>query len=175
MQGMRADEVPSLRTPRSDISQPKRCRKPPKERSFVARASTSMETVAEPLSKDVGVQAEKFVSDEEKCLIEKINKLESLLKEKDNQLSKQKLNIKDVLYYTGFRSFLAFEAFFNFLGPAVNSLNYSSEKETSSKSCRGRPRLLPPMEECFVTLVRLRAGLTEQDIAYRFSQLYQES
>ena len=92
-----------------------------------------METVAEPLSKDVGVQAEKFVSDEEKCLIEKINKLESLLKEKDNQLSKQKfrlMNIKDddaqVLYYTGF---LPFEAFFNFLGPAVNSLNYSSEKE----------------------------------------------
>ena len=57
-----------------------------------------METVAEPLSKDVGVQAENFVSDEEKCLIEKINKLESLLKEKDNQLSKQKfrlMNIKD--------------------------------------------------------------------------------
>ena len=78
---LRADEVPSLRIPRSDISQPKQCR----ERSFEARASTSMETVAEPLSKDVGVQAEKFVSDEEKCLIEKINKLESLLKEKDNQ------------------------------------------------------------------------------------------
>ena len=36
------------------------------------------------------------------------------------------------------------------------------------QSNKGCPRSLPPMEEFFLTLVRLRLGLLEQDIAYRF-------
>jgi hypothetical protein len=34
---------------------------------------------------------------------------------------------------------------------------------------RSRPRVLPPIEELFMTLVRLRLGLFEQDLAYRFN------
>ena len=36
------------------------------------------------------------------------------------------------------------------------------------KSNTGRKRILPPMEEFFLVLVRLRLGLLEDDLAYRF-------
>ena len=43
------------------------------------------------------------------------------------------------------------------------------EAEESSKHSRCRPISLLPMEELFMTLVRLHLGLSEQDIAYRFN------
>ena len=36
------------------------------------------------------------------------------------------------------------------------------------KSTKGRPRMLSPLEEFFLVLVRLRLRLLEQDLAYRF-------
>ena len=60
------------------------------------------------------------------------------------------------------------------LGPSVNTLNYWSNTSASGapehqiKSTKGRPRLLSPLEEFFLVLVRLRLGLFEQDLAYRF-------
>lgn len=61
---------------------------------------------------------------------------------------------------------------FNFLGEAVNKLNYwvssSSIAETQTKSNKGQKRILSPVEEFFLVLVRLCLGLFEQDIADRF-------
>ena len=175
---LRPDEVPSVHIPRS---KPKRCRKPPKDRNSKARAGAdcnhheAAETRPDPITQDACMQTEKGVSVEERALLDRINDLELQLKEKDKLLSKQKfrlMNMKDndaqVLFYTGFNSYHAFEVFFNYLGPAVNSLCYSSSNVTSTKKNR-RHRSLPPIEECFLTLVRLRVGLTEQDIAYRFN------
>ena len=180
---LRPDEIPSVKIPSRTRSGQKRCRKPPKDRSskVIAGASSAddylrepmPDTEADPVTRDASVQTEKVLSVEERALLDRINELELEIKEIDRQRSKQKfriMNIKDddsqVLYYTGFKSYDVFKAFFDYLGPAVNYLCYSSDKITSRKKNR-RHRTLPPIEECFLTLVRLRTGLTEQDIAYR--------
>lgn len=175
---LRPEEVPSLRIPSSRNSTSIHRRKPPKDRRCTTRADTGnrgggLEADSTPVNVDVGLQTE-IISSKERDLLDRIDELEAKLKEKDGQLEKQTfrlMNIKDddakVLFYTRFNSYRTFGAFFCFLGPAVNSLCYSSKNVTMVKKNR-RHRSLPPIEECFLTLVRLRAGLTEQDIAYRF-------
>lgn len=72
-----------------------------------------------------------------------------------------------ICFYTGFPTYAALKACFEFLGPAVNSLTYcSKQNESSTKRCR--PRTLTPEEEFFLVLVRLRLGLMERDLADRF-------
>ena len=77
-----------------------------------------------------------------------------------------------VRFYTGFATLSALMVCFNFLGDSVNKLHYwastSSAVEAQTKSSKGRKRILPPLEEFFLMLVRLRLGLLEQDLAYRF-------
>ena len=57
-----------------------------------------------------------------------------------------------------------------FLGPCVRKLNYrqGSSQQTQVKSGKGRKRVLLPLEDFFVVLVRFRLGLFEQALAYRF-------
>ena len=50
----------------------------------------------------------------------------------------------------------------------VLSLCHRSKRDCQS-TCHGRNRLLPPKEEFFMVLVRLRLGLFEKDLADRFS------
>ncbi len=75
-----------------------------------------------------------------------------------------------ICFYTGFPNYATLLACYQFLGPAVNSLVYDSNKQLvegdSSKRCRSRT--LTPKDEFFLVLVRLRLGLMEQDLAYRF-------
>jgi hypothetical protein len=73
-----------------------------------------------------------------------------------------------VSFYTGFPSYKHFKACFDFLGPAVDHLEYRDSLKVLPKSKKGRPRSLSPIDEFFLTLVRLRLGLLEQDLAYRF-------
>ena len=70
-----------------------------------------------------------------------------------------------VFFYTGFPNYESLK--FDFLGPAVNCLVYDPKKEGEvSKCCRARS--LSPEDEFFLVLVRLRLGLMEKDLAYRF-------
>jgi len=83
----------------------------------------------------------------------------------------ENIKTKDSLacYYTGFSSYYALKSFYNFLGLAVDQFTYSYDGPTADEEIkRCRPRTLPPLEEFFMTMVRLRAGLFEQDIANRF-------
>ena len=110
----------------------------------------------------------------------KVLNLEKKLEEVEKKVKAAKFtlsNIKDddskVSFYTGFPSFSTLRAFFYFLGPAVDSLKYSKRQEeadiqsgTENKCLRQRTLL--PFEEFFMTLVRLRLGPVEQDLAYRF-------
>ena len=48
------------------------------------------------------------------------------------------------------------------------SCSIEIQEEYSKQAKKGRPRKLPPLKEFFLTIVRLRLGLLEQDIAYRF-------
>ena len=102
------------------------------------------------------------------------NQVETLTKEHDSmqfRLVNISHNDKMVKFYTGFPSFASLKACFKFLGPAINYLSYKDQSMSDSDTlCRsGWPHSLPPMEEFFLVLVRLRLGLMEQDIAYRFN------
>ena len=80
-------------------------------------------------------------------------------------------NNKLVNFYTGFPSFLHLLTCFHFLGPAVATLCYDPDKsvEDPTKVCgMGRPHILTPLNEFFLTLCRIRLGLLEQDLAIRF-------
>ena len=96
-----------------------------------------------------------------------MSKLECTVENQRFCLSNVSKDESKLCFYTGFTSFTALMACYNFLGPAVNSLLYShKEKESTNKRCR--PRSLSPEDDFFLVLVRLRLGLMEQDLAYRF-------
>ena len=75
---------------------------------------------------------------------------------------------KAVLFYTGFSSYAYLITCFNFLGPAVTTLNYHSKDSEKEPHFTGRRRALTSLNEFFLTLCRLRLGLREQDLSYRF-------
>ena len=68
-----------------------------------------------------------------------------------------------VKFYTGFASFSTLMVCFNFLGPSVSKLNYWTSGTSEVKSSKECKRLLSPLNEFFLVLVRLRLGLCEQD------------
>ena len=71
-----------------------------------------------------------------------------------------------VRFYTGFVSFAIFIAFFEFLGPFVNHLNYWGSKECIRK--RQRKRKLDPKNQLFLTLVKLKLNLKVKDLGFCF-------
>ncbi len=167
---LRSDEVPSQNIPK--ISKPSTSRKPPKERSFctspaLVESSSEVSTV----SNDVEVQTDDI---EENCakiqeLKEEINKLKLSTNESKFSLSSVSSTPSQLSFYTGFSSYEALKACYNFLGPAVNHLIYDSSKEDielGGRRCKAR--CLCPEDEFFLVLVRLRLGLMEKDLAYRF-------
>lgn len=103
-----------------------------------------------------------------------ISRLRHVVSGLQNQVLSLKFSINNiagsdqkVAFYTGFPTFVSLEAFYKFLGPAVDELIYWNSQQKSFKG-KGRTRTLLPMEEFFLVLVRLRLGLFEQDIADRF-------
>ena len=76
-------------------------------------------------------------------------------------------NDKLVRFYTGFESYEVFMLFTEFLGPAMYNLNYwgESEKKTSR---RCKKKTLDPLNQLFLTLVKLRLNLKTVDLAFRF-------
>ena len=107
-------------------------------------------------------------------ITEKVHNLEQQLEVTKKEVEKQKFRLQNiasddgkVFFYTGFPSYKSLMACFEFLGPAAHQLVYSSRSnDTPRKVCR--PRSLPPLEECFLVLVRLRPGLMEYDLADQF-------
>ena len=62
-----------------------------------------------------------------------------------------------ISFYTGFPSFDLFLEFYQFLGPAVDKLHYWGTKPDARK--RHRSTKLTPMDQLFMTLVKLRSLL----------------
>ena len=59
-----------------------------------------------------------------------------------------------------------FNVFFNFLGPAVNNLNYRGVKEGDRQ--RKRRRKIDPENQLFLTLVKLKLNLRLRAVVFRF-------
>ncbi len=73
-----------------------------------------------------------------------------------------------VQFYTGFPSRRHLEICFKFLWPSVTCLQYwgsQKAKDQQGRKC-GPTRKLSPLEEFVITLVRLRLGLLEEDLAH---------
>ena len=69
--------------------------------------------------------------------------------------------------YTGFVSFRVLKAFYDFLGPSVNELCYwGGRKSTTQK--RRRLTKLNPMDQFFLTVIKLKLNPQVRDLAYRF-------
>ena len=118
---------------------------------------------------DVGVQA----SDDSQATIVRLSQTISNLEE---QLHASKFCLENiskdddkVLFYTGFPNYTALKVCYNYLGPAVDNLTYWGSKTDSQSKCHGRNRLLLPVEEFYMVLVKLRLGLFEKDLADRFN------
>ena len=67
-----------------------------------------------------------------------------------------------------FPTFKHLKSCFDFLGPAPQQLIYKDSRRIFDHSNKAWPCCSQPMEEFFLTLVRLRLRLLKQDIAYQF-------
>ena len=130
--------------------------------------SDDSDRIEEPPTREIGVNTED--DQHVKQLEAKVHELEEIRKYESYRFSLESIVSDDskVAFYTGFPSYDHLKICFEFLGPAASQLIYRDSRRVLDHSNKGRPRSLPPMEEFFLTLVRLRLGLLEQDIAYRF-------
>ena len=72
-------------------------------------------------------------------------------------------------FYTGFENHEMLLICYEFLGPSVSCLKYWGSKAiTSTVEPRGAPCALSPLNEFILVLCRLRCGLLEEDLAFRF-------
>lgn len=107
-------------------------------------------------------------------LRKEVDTLKKRVNELEQEVSQQKFSLQGddtkVSFYTSFPSYEALQAFYTFLNSSVDDLSClkfdAENQEGKGKRCRSWT--LPPMEEFFLTLVRLQLGLMEQDFAYRF-------
>ena len=180
---LRPDEVPTVNIPtlRTQVTLPVPRRVLVRHLTEEKRLESEPRTdPVLPTYKDASVNTDltyvilDSLEEELKSVKEKLRVSEKECEELEGKCVLRLSNIRDdndkVRFYTGFSTIGLLMACFNFLGPCVNKLNYwhGSSQTTQVKSCKGRKRILPPLEEFFLVLVRLRLGLFEQDLAYRF-------
>ena len=120
-----------------------------------------------------------LISDHE----QRISDLEEKLKEKEEECDRyrQQLEIERfgihrfstdnslVSFYTGFPSYLMFVTFFNCVKPAASNMQSAYYATSEIVSLAGRKRNMLLIDELFMFLCRLKAGLLEQDLSVRFN------
>ena len=72
-----------------------------------------------------------------------------------------------VSFYTGFPSFDLFLEFYQFLGPTVDKLHYWGTKPDARKHHHSTK--LTPVDQLFMTIVKLRLDLKFVDLAFQFN------
>jgi TolA-binding protein len=105
------------------------------------------------------------------------------LMEKQFTLENLKSKNNTAPFYTGFNSWDAFDAVYNYLHPggrgenivywrSVNaevSVDYDQDQSEESFTKKGRARSLRPVDEFFIVMCRLRQGLHEDHLARLFN------
>ena len=74
-----------------------------------------------------------------------------------------------ISFYTGFSSYNTFSAFFNCIKPAATNMQSAYYASSETVSLAGRKRNMLLIDELFLFLCRLKAGLLEQDLSVRFN------
>ena len=104
----------------------------------------------------------------------KIQQLEQTVQEMEFCI--ENIEDKDICFYTGFPNREVYKAVLTYLnaGPDGENLVYTrndSRTDIESTPLRkiGRPRKLTPTNQFFLFLCRVRVGLFERDLAYRFN------
>ena len=108
---------------------------------------------------------------------EEISDLKGKVEQCSFSIDHIKNNDGDIELYTGFSNYGTFKAFYDYLCPACERLQYigswnttkTTEKCGPMREKCGPMRTLSPEEELFLCLVRLRLGLLERDLANRFN------
>ena len=138
-------------------------------------------SVREPLLSDYSIHELPLVSDDKPCdtaLAARVELLEaetaylrSLVGKETVSLHFQLEQIADddslIQFYTGFASYSLLLNFFEFLGPAMYKLNYWVD-QTRKTSRRRKVKPLSPLNQFFLTLVKLKLNLRVLDLARRF-------
>jgi len=143
--------------------------------------SSKINVEKEPVNQDDSQEASNTTTtlnhEEEICILKE--KLSSLLEvnsklEIENKFSAEKFKSSndDIRYYTGMENYGEFKALYDFLDGEVGScsrLNYwgsnNSAFQLESIDKRGRKRSILPVDELFLTLIRLRVNLPEKVLA----------
>ena len=176
---LRPDEYPTLNLP--VLTTPVRKRKSPKQRKllFTDTINSSNDDSACSLvafqREESGIQTD-ITCDKIQSMLSHTEQLERRVLEIEKQLTSQLFRLSNtidepqkILFYTGFPDYATLRACYDYLGPAVNKLNYwGSVNSSNGKKNSGRTRSLPPLEEFFLVLVRFRLGLFERDLGDRF-------
>ena len=114
---------------------------------------------------------------------QRISELEERLQQKEKECAKLKRQLEIerfgierfssdnslISFYTGFTSYLTFIAFFNCIKPAAMNMQSAYYVSSETVSLAGRKRNMQLIDELFMFLCRLRAGLLEQDLSVRFN------
>lgn len=75
----------------------------------------------------------------------------------------------DIQFYTGLPSYNILQCLYRYLEPLLPYLRYRPNNlETPTRQLLNRQRLLQPIDELFLILVRLRLNLLEKDLGHRF-------
>ena len=176
---LRADEYPTVNLP--VFTTPVRKRRSPVRRKLPFTESIHVDTsstvvgidtptpyVHTSVQTDMDSRTVQSQEAERENLKDRITVLEQQLASSAFRLSKIANDPQKVLFYTGFPDYATLKICYDYLGPAVNCLNYWGSSTSQDKTTSGRTRLLTPLDEFFLVLVRLRLGLFERDLADRF-------
>ena len=76
---------------------------------------------------------------------------------------------KLISFYTGFATYSMFQSVYECIEPTAKNMQCMFYQASETISLSGRKRCMLLIDELFLFLCRLRAGLLEQDLAVRFN------
>ena len=76
---------------------------------------------------------------------------------------------KLISFYTGFATYSMFQSFYECIEPTAKNMQSMYYQPSETIGLAGRKRCMLLIDELFLFLCRLRAGLLEQDLAIRFN------
>jgi len=109
---------------------------------------------------------------ENETLRSEINNVKLKLENSKFDIEKYQNRDEDIAFYTGFPDYQAMQLCYKVIEKSARNISYEHEKvyvDSESPRQLGRPRVLTKFQEFTMTMMRLRLGLFERDLAHRFN------